>query len=314
MLCAVRKRLEYVLYRMMAAVVPHLPRPVMVFLARRMGYIYYLFDKRVRVAGQENLRRFLPEADARHVLREGARLQSVALLDALWAPRLTPARARKYFHVAPEDEALLAKLRDEGRGIVLATAHFGSWEMLNVAAGAMGLPNATVIAREINNPHVDRHMRAQRESTGNKIVHREQAAMACVGALRRGEIVCSVIDMAVRPNEGGVFADFFGLPVMTSGALPFFAHRKRAPLFFMVAKPENKGLRYRLDVTRIPLDYDGDRETEVRGALQRMNDLLQQQIEEMPEAWIWGYKRWKWRPGEFRGPYPSYSYWVTKEY
>ena len=273
-----------------------------------------MLTRRVRDAGLENLRRFLPEARARYVLREGARLQAVALLDALWAPRLNPKRARKYFHVSAEDEALLAKLRDEGRGIVLATAHFGSWEMLNVAAGAMGLPSATVIAREINNPYVDRHMRQQRESTGNTIVHREQAAMACVSALRRGELVCSVIDMAVRPNEGGIFADFFGLPVMTSGALPFFAHRKKAPLFFIVAKPEKKGLRYRLEATRIDLDYEADRDTQVLEALQRMNDLLQRHIEKMPEAWIWGYKRWKWRPGEFRGPYPSYSYWVTKQY
>ena len=309
-----RKRIEYVLYRMMAAVVPLLPRHVMVFVGRRLGYLYYLFDRRVRDVARENLRRFLPDAPARYIVREGARLQAVALLDALWAPRLTPQRARRYFHVSAEDEALLAELRDEGKGIVLATAHFGSWEMLNVAAGAMGLPNATVIARELNNPYVDRHLVTQRESTGNTIVHRDQAAMACISALRRGELVCSVIDMAVLPNEGGVFGDFFGLPVMTSSALPFFAHRKKAPLFFIVAKPERKGLRYRLEATRVPLDYDGDRDEQVAGAVQTMNTILQRHIEEMPEAWIWGYKRWKWRPGEFRGPYPSYSYWVTKQY
>jgi len=309
-----RKRIEYVLYRALAAFVPLLPRRAMVFFGRRMGYLYYLFDRRVREAGRENLARFRPDLDADAVLREGARLQAVALLDALWAKRLSPERARKYFHVKPEDEALLHRFHDEGRGIVIATAHFGSWEMLNIAAGAMGLARATVIARPLSNPYVDRHIMKQREQTGNRIVHRAQAAMACIAALRAGELVCSVVDMAVLPSEGGVYADFYGLPVMTSGALPFFAHRKKAPLFFIVATPLDKGLRYRLDATHIPIDYAADRDTEVTRIAGEMNRVLQQHIDAMPEAWIWGYKRWKWRPGEFRGPYPSYSHWVAKAY
>jgi KDO2-lipid IV(A) lauroyltransferase len=118
--------------------------------------------------------------------------------------------------------------------------------------------------------------------------------------------------MAVLPAEGGIFADFYGMPAMTSGALPFFAHRRRAPLFFIVATPLQKGLRYRLDATFVPIDYEADRDQEVLRATTRMNAILQEHIDRQPEAWIWGYKRWKWRPGEFRGPYPSYSYWVTK--
>jgi KDO2-lipid IV(A) lauroyltransferase len=309
-----RKRLEYAAYRALAAVVPLLPRRVVVFLGRRLGFIYHLFDRRGRVAGRENLARFRPDLDPRRVLREGARLQAVSLLDALWARRLTPKRARKYFHIKPEDEALLLDLQGQGRGIVLATAHFGSWELLNSAAGAMGLPRATVIARPVNNAYVDRHIHQQREATGNRVVHREQAAMACMAALRRGELVCSVIDMAVLPSEGGVYADFYGLPAMTSGVLPYFAHRRNAPLFLIVATPLEKGLRYRLDTTRIMIDGDADRDAEVLRATAEMNRLLQGHIDRMPEAWIWGYKRWKWRPGEFRGPYPSYSHWVAKAF
>jgi len=308
----VRKRLEYFAYRALAVVVPLLPRRVLVFVGRRLGYLYYLFDRRVRRAGRENLARFLPEADAAFVLREGARLQAVALMDALWAPRLTPKRARRYLEISAEDEAELKLRRDEGGGIVLATAHYGSWEMLNVAAGAMGLPRATVVAREIRNPHVDRHYRKQRESTGNIIAYRDKAVMACLTALKKGEVVCSVLDMSVLPAEGGLFVDFFGLPVMTSGTLPFFAHRLDAPLYFILAVPLDKGLRYRLEATRIPIDAKADRATEVKRALQRMNDLLEEAVRTCPEAWIWGYKRWKWRPSEHRGPYPSYSYWVQR--
>ncbi|MHC4938232.1 MAG: lysophospholipid acyltransferase family protein [Planctomycetota bacterium] len=309
-----RKRIEYVFYRIFAVIIPLLPRWLMVFIGRRLGYAYYLFDRRVLAVGRENLARFLPDANARYVMREGARLQAVALMDALWAQRLTPARAREVLEISPEDEGTLKRCCDEGNGIVLATAHFGSWEMLNVAAGAMGLPRATVVAREIRNIHVDRHLRKQRELTGNIIAYRDKAVMACLSALKRGEIVCSVIDMSVLPAHGGFYAEFFGLPVMTSGTLPFFAHRRKAPLYFIVAVPLDKGMRYRLEATPIPMDYDNDRDEEVIKAVRTMNQLLEKYVRRQPEAWIWGYKRWKWRPAEFRGPYPSYSYWVTKKY
>ncbi|MEM8883450.1 MAG: hypothetical protein AAGD14_05245 [Planctomycetota bacterium] len=309
-----RKRIEYVFYRIFAMVVPLLPRRVLVFVGRRLGFAYYLFDRRVRKAGMENLRRFLPEANAGRVLREGARLQAVALMDTLWSQRLNPKRARKYLEISPEDEERLNRYTGEGKGLVLATAHYGSWEMLNVAAGAMGLPRATVVAREIRNPYVDRHIRKQRELTGNVIAYRDEAVMACLGALKRGELVCSVIDMSVLPQQGGIYSDFFGVPVMTSGTLPFFAHRRGAPLYFIVARPLEKGLRYRLEATHIPIDYDNDRDEEVARAIDRMNQLLERYVREQPEAWIWGYKRWKWRPSEHRGIYPSYSYWVTKQF
>lgn len=306
-----RRWLEYLGYRLLAFLVPYLPRRLAVWTGRRLGGLYFLVDPGARRVGLENLRRVFPErTDHARILRESLRLQGVALLDALWWGRRPEARARAYVRIGPEGTALLQEALARGRGVVLATAHFGSWEALNVAAGGLGLPRATFIARPVRNARVDAHLRRARERTGNRLVYRDDAVLACAGALRRGEIVCSVIDMAVLPSEGGVFCEFLGTPATTSAALPLLALRLRAPLLFALCRPLDGGLRYVVEGCEIAATPTGDRDADLLRVARALNAALEAAIRGQPEAWIWSYKRWKFRPSELPGTYPDYALWV----
>ncbi len=307
-----RRLIEYAAYRAIAFVVPLLPRRVAVALGRRLGGLYCLLDARGRRTGMENLRRVLPDrTDHRRLLQRAMRQSGVALIDALWSARMVPQDVPKYFDFPDEHARRLRELASRGRGVIIATAHFGSWEMLNLAAGALGLPRATVIARPVRNPLIDEHVRRMRERNGNRLVYRDQALPACIAALRKGELVCSVIDMAIRPEEGGVFVDFCGTPALTSGALAMLAVRRGAPLAFAVCRPLEGGRRYVLEAEVVDVRDTEDRDAEVVRVTAELNRLLERRLRELPEAWIWNYKRWKWRPCESpNGLYPSYALWV----
>jgi KDO2-lipid IV(A) lauroyltransferase len=307
----VRDLIEYAFYRAIAFVVPLLPRGAAVWLGRRLGGLYCLLDRRGRWVGRENLRRVFPDrTDHRRLLRRSMRSNGVALTDALWSARLTPRTVSRYLEVREEQLELLRDRLARGRGVVVATAHFGSWEMLNLAAGAMGLPRATFIARPVRNPLVDRHLRRMRERMGNRLVYRARALPACIGALKRGEVVCSVIDMAIMPAEGGLFVDFCGTPALTSGALPMLAVRRRAPLFFVVCRPLENGKRYVVESEEIEVRQTEDRDAEVRRLALELNRALERTLRAHPDVWIWNYKRWKARPSEMPANYPSYALWA----
>lgn len=308
----VRKAVEYAAYRILTIVVPLLPRFLLVLVGRTIGSCFYWLSPRTRRVGMENLRRVFPERrDHRRILRESAKVQAVALLDALWAVRLSRERAREIVEINRDDLARWEKVFEEGNGAVVATAHFGSWEMLNLGTGALKFPPATFIARPINNEWIDRHLRRTRERTGNALVYRLNALLACMAALRAGEIVASVIDMAIVPAESGMFLDFLGTPACTSIALPTLAVRRKAPLFFATCRPVRGGRRYVLDIVRIEFDPEGDRDEETLRAARALNRELEKRVLAHPEYWLWGYKRWKWRPSELGFEhYPSYSLWV----
>lgn len=306
--------LGYLLYRGMAFLVPFLPRRTMVRTGRVLGALYARLSPRARRTGIENLRRVFPDRkDHARLLRAALAQAGVSLLDALWSRRLTPEAARRYVEADPARVAWFKDHVQAGRGVVVATAHFGSWEMLNLAAPGLGFPRATFIARPVRNRLVDRHLRRERERTGNALVYRENALRACLTALRRGEVACSVIDVYLRPQQGGLYVDFFGTPALTSGALATLALLRHAPLIFIVCRPLDGGMRYVLEAEEIPVNADApDRPAEVLRVTQELSHALERRVRAHPENWIWDYKRWHWRPGEWPDGYPSYSSWVTR--
>jgi len=308
---AVRDRIEYAAYRLIALLVALLPRRAMVWCGRRLGGLYYRFNRRGRRIGLENLRRVFPDReDHAAVLHESLRLQGVAILDALWARRLNAANAHRYLDMRPGHCGFGDTVTREGfQGAVLPTAHYGSWEMLVGVSGLEDLPRGTAIVRRLSNPRIDRHARESRERLGNRLVYREGALVGCLAALRRGEMACSVVDMAVTPAQGGVYIDFLGTPALTSMALPMLAVRRKVPVYFLAARPVEKGYRYVLDWEKIEVDYEADRDLEVVRLAREINRVLERLIRRYPEPWIWTYKRWKYRPTEIPGTYPSYALW-----
>jgi KDO2-lipid IV(A) lauroyltransferase len=303
----VRDRIEYAVYLLLAWLVPLMPRRAMVWFGRRLGGLYYIFDRRGRSVGLENLARVFPERDDRErILRESLRLQGVALLDILWARRLTKGNVHEYLDLRHSEFAdrIMA-----GDGAVCATAHYGSWEMLLSGGGLQGLPRTTFIAREIRNPLIDRRMTRLREQTGNKLVYREGAIIGCMSALKKGETVCAVIDMTIRPEQGAVYADFFGTPALTTTAMAMLAVRRKKPLYFVATRPVDKGYRYEFVWEEIEVDPGAGRDEETLRLTAELNRALERLIRRYPEPWIWTYKRWKARPTEIPGDYPSYALW-----
>jgi KDO2-lipid IV(A) lauroyltransferase len=89
--------------------------------------------------------------------------------------------------------------------------------------------------------------------------------------------------------------------------------RRDAPLYFLVCRPIDGGRRYVLEGDEIPVRRDADPDAEATRLTRELSAALERAVREHPEAWMWGYKRWKWRPSEAPGAYPSYSSWLTKQ-
>jgi KDO2-lipid IV(A) lauroyltransferase len=64
----------------------------------------------------------------------------------------------------------LEKAYAEGHGVIMATGHFGNWELLGAMVGLHGYPIMS-IARKQNNGAVDKFINEYREMVGQKIVY-----------------------------------------------------------------------------------------------------------------------------------------------
>jgi Kdo2-lipid IVA lauroyltransferase/acyltransferase len=177
----------------------------------------------------------------------------------------------------------------KGRGVLVATAHLGNWELSAFAHAYMTEP-MHIVVRPLDNPRVDAWVERRRALSGNHIIRKREAAREILKALRAGDAVGILIDQNVVPAEG-VFIDFFGLKACTGTAFVKFAHHSGAPVIPGFALWEEKEGRYVLRFYP-EIEMTGD----VQADTQRVHSFLESVIRRYPDQWLWVHRRWKTRP------------------
>jgi KDO2-lipid IV(A) lauroyltransferase len=143
--------------------------------------------------------------------------------------------------------------------------------------------------------------------SGHVTVHPRFAVVKLFKAVSRGETIGVLVDVNARRGRGGVWLDFFGLPVFNSAAIAELAIRTGAAILFGYARPL-PGRRVEVVLgPEIEPPSTGDREKDVLATSQRCLDCCAELIRKDPEHWLWTYKRWKRRPSAEVGAYPFYS-------
>ncbi|HUP63819.1 MAG TPA: lysophospholipid acyltransferase family protein [Thermoanaerobaculia bacterium] len=196
------------------------------------------------------------------------------------------------FDLDPRYEEVEGVLRN-GKGCIIVTAHFGSWEFA-ISLLTRIEADISVVARRLDNPLLDRRLNEARLRSGVRILDRRRAARAIYRTLEKGGLVGMVADQAVKPREG-LLVPFLGRPAWTTNAPARLALRFGAPIYCIFSIPE--GDRFRLVIEPAIRVEDLPPEERTEGAItERMNDLLSERIRRQPELWLWMHNRWKGAP------------------
>lgn len=309
MLKRLRRALEPALMRLGLAVVPRLPRRAVLGLARVLGTAAFACSARSRRTGLENLDLAFgaakSAAEKRRILRASLQNFSLTMLDLLWFSRDTAARLARWLEVSPGMAAVMA-VRAARVGV---TGHFGNWELMG-RYWAMSPSGLTSVAMPLKNPAVDALLQRTRQVTGQQVVAREGALKKLVRCLRDGGTVGLLLDQNTDPEEGGMFADFFGKPVAVSPAAGLLAPLTGAEVIFAYALPRPDGSYYGEMPHRIPAAEVAalDRAAAARELTQRITGYYEEAIRARPECWLWSYKRWRHIPaGVPPEGFPSYA-------
>ena len=185
----------------------------------------------------------------------------------------------------------LLRAERQGRGLLLLTAHLGSWEMLGDPVSIYRGPSYA-IARPADNPHLDRQTRRLRERFGVVTINRRGAARRALRALKNGERVWILADQRVHPHEG-VELPFLGRPATTSTMAARLALRCGAPAVPIFCYPEPRG-RFRIEV-RPAIPPEGSGTGAAAALTARYVAATEAEIRRHPEMWLWMHDRWRHR-------------------
>jgi KDO2-lipid IV(A) lauroyltransferase len=168
---------------------------------------------RQRRAVQKNLRRAL---GPRSRMREA---WDVARVFATYASSLTDAFVAGSdrgdpLRVECHDEPTLRRVRDEGRGMILATAHTGGWQVAGLAFERLLGCEMLVVMRRERDPEAQALQEAARQRAGVRFAYvggDPIESLSVLGHLRRRGVVAMQMDR-LPPGMRGHAAELFGAP------------------------------------------------------------------------------------------------------
>lgn len=303
-----RKKLEVHLTRLALRVVPRLPRSCALALARFLGAAAYPLSPGLRRLGRANLDLAfgdsLSPAGKRNVLRRSFRTFAQVVVDVFWFAHDTRRRITQ--HIAFDD---VIDALTESRPRICVTGHLGNWEILGHAATLHGFPLLSVAA-PLSNPAVFEIFQRARQASGQQVVPRQGAVRPLLAALRANSNVGLLLDQNTPPSEGGIFAEFFGLPVPVSPVAASLALRTGAEVVFGFCVPQSNGTyRVRIPCRFTPEAVEGESTKQaIERLTRRILKVIEEEIRRDPGNWLWMYKRWKYvAPGVPRARYPYYA-------
>lgn len=275
-------------------------------LAGRLGEWARLLDRRHARYARESLAlrygREGVEDKVRGVFRELGHLAGeIPLLE-----RLSPEELEARVTVV-EGREHIDRIAADPRGALLLTVHMGNWELLGQVLPRFGIGPLHGIYRRLDNPLLEKRLRAARERHGIGAISRDRASRRVLSALRAGETVAMLIDQNT-PSTDRVHLPFLGEIARVPTALARFAQRGATPIlpaFLIREGPE----RFRL-VAHCPIEPGDFPESEegVRDLTAAAVAAMEAGIALAPAQWFWVHRRWRNKSGPRRlvpgGPPP----------
>ena len=281
---------EYALAATLVTGLRHLALPFANAIAVSAIRVLDLAVPKLRHVARTNLTFAYPRLSfsEREELIDGAFRNVARLLVAIARfPNLNASNLHEWIEYEGLEHYLEAKRI--GRGVLVATAHLGNWE-LSAFAHALLTEPMNVIVRPLDNPLIDALVENRRTLSGNRLIYKRDGARAVLRALRNNEAVGILIDQNTAASEG-VFVDFFGAKACANSGFVKLAHHSQAPVIPGFAVWNEARKKYILHFYP-PIEMAGDEAIDT----QRVQTAMENVIREYPDQWMWIHRRWKTRP------------------
>jgi len=175
------------------------------------------------------------------------------------------------------------------KGAVLASAHYGNWELLAFGAGMLLKP-MTIIVKRLGNRKLDLKMNEYRTMRGNSIVYADKAVREGLRLLGDGGLLAILADQS-DPSASN-FGEFLGRRATIFHGAAFFALRAKVPLFVLMCRHSADG-RYMVEVREIDTSDLTFCKADIPTLALRYTRVIEEYILKWPEEWLWLHNRWK---------------------
>lgn len=283
----------YWLFRLTILVTSPLPLWLGYRIAAAVAHVCYYPFARQRRGLNQNMAVVLNSGDKAEVdamAHRAFRNFGKFVIDFIHFPAMTRTEIHKRLVFSQWTE--LDEAVESGRGIIMPTMHFGSWDLGAAALAAYDYP-INAIADTFSDDRLDELVHSSRRKLGMNVIRRDQTGPSVFRKIKRGEILAILID--VQPPGQTVTVDFMGRPATVSAIPARMALSTGARVVPSLAfrGPQNDALiRPMIDIDGCRYERTGDTDQDVVSLTQLIMDSFERMMHDHPEQWLLFHPLW----------------------
>jgi lauroyl/myristoyl acyltransferase len=276
--------------------IERIPTPLGNFLADRLGDIVYMYAARSRRHAISNMAHVLGPGASRKELKRAVHgiFHNVMrnYFDLCRASNMKDSEIDRLVDFDEKGWERVVALQKEGRGVILATLHFGSFDIMTQVITRRGLPVSTIISR-VKPAWLSDFISSLRGARGLELllVDEEEgvglnfgALKKSVNILRKGGMLGVASDRNLEAQ--GVTLRFFGKDTVVAPGVAKMALRTRAAIIpsICLRLPKNRySLIFKDPIEPVGSSADDDA---VKAILSSIFSCFEYYIRRYPEQWV----------------------------
>lgn len=237
-----------------------------------------------------NLKRSFPEKsdkEIERIMHLNYRYLADLVVEAIHSFGMSESEIRRRFRV--DNVPMMKNMMDQGKDVILILGHYNNWEWADLIAGLV-LPQKTiVIYKPLKNRYFNAYLQRVRAKFGVELLPIRETGNHFRDPDKPLAAYCFVSDQSPSNPRRAYWTTFLNQETAVLYGAERYARMADAAIVFVdIQRPKRGYYHATLNLKSTePSSYPEN------GITDQHVSLLEEQIKEKPEFWLWSHKRWK---------------------
>lgn len=275
-----------------AIIIPisHLPFRVLYVISDGLYVVMYqIIGYRKKVVFENIVRSFPEKSTEEHleIVRDFYRHFCDLIVESLKVFSISQAEVSKRMKVVNPE--FIDRFNDQGKSVIMAGGHYNNWELFAMAIDGPIKHKAVAIYKPLTSLFFDKKMRESRSKYGLEMISTKKVEEEFKREKAPLRAIIFGIDQSPSSAKNSYWAKFLNQDT----AMLFGAEKYAKEFDFPVIYARINKLSRGHYTTEFVEAIEESSKTSYGEITKRINYLLEKDIVQKPEYWLWSHKRWK---------------------
>jgi Kdo2-lipid IVA lauroyltransferase/acyltransferase len=279
-----------ILYYLVLVPLSLMPHPLVRWISS--GFYYLLFyvagyRKKIVLTNLKNAFPEMSEAERLRICKKFYRHLCDTFFEGLMCLNLSQRRLMR--HIRCKNPELINRYFEQGRSVIIAIGHYGSWEFFLTGLNALIKHQVVIIYTPLTNALMERKLTGARESFGTRMISKESVKSFFSESPVTATATLFAIDQWPAKARKPYWMNFLNQETAVAYGCEKYARDSGQAVLYASISKEKRG-HYSIEFTPV---CDDPKNTAYGFITERVTKLLEEDILRQPEYWLWSHRRWK---------------------